>query len=215
MRFSHDRLFLFLAVVLTVIVLTGCQPAPAPTRVPSTTLPQLTPTVEAPADATTAQEPQAAQSGYPHPAPEGGAAEPVGYPVGTPGGEITGALEGTPEPPGGIPLEGYPAPEQGNDSPGNAPVVDNRAKITGTISTVRPDPDSPGFVRLVTQLLTSEEIEGLPNFTQELVGSQVVLYIDANLLGSIGKDDRFEAVVQMVGDETVQKFMVIEIKKLE
>lgn len=215
MRFSHDRFYIFLASVLTVAVLTGCQPTPARTRVPSTALPQLTPAVGEPAVATATQELQAAQSGYPYPAPEGEVAEAVGYPVGTPGGEITGAVEGTPEPPDGIPLEGYPAPGQGSDSTEKVPVVDNRAKITGTISAVRPDSDSPGYERLVIQLLTSEDVESLPNFTQDLVGSQVVLYIDANLLGGLGKDDRFEALVQMVGDENVQKFMVIEIKKLE
>jgi hypothetical protein len=209
MHFSQYRYRIFLALVVLAAALAACQPAP--TRTPPAAQPQSAPMNEAPAAATAAQ-----QSPGAYPAPVVEEATPVvGYPVETPQAEVIGAVGYPVEPQEGIPLKSYPAPQKDASPTGSVPVVENRAKITGTISNILPDTNDPKNKRLSIQLLTTEDIDSLPNFTRELVGGQVLFNIEGSLLEGLGKGDRFEAVVQMVGDEYDQRFVVTEIKKLQ
>ncbi len=200
MRFTNTHFRYCLAAGLVLLALIGCQPAPKPTRSPANVPQKSAPTIPMPP---AAQATQANPGTYPYPAQgdEGQGSQPTtGYPAAgqTPGGEET---------PVAAPPEGYPGPETG------VPGVDNSARITGTITESAPDESTPGVTRLHVRILTSEDIEGQPNRTKDLVEKETDLFVQTNLLNGLKTGDSFEAVVTFAGDESSGRFTVIEIKK--
>jgi hypothetical protein len=186
------RFYILLAVAVVVFGSVSCQPAQKPAE------PTLTPVVLATPTAAASPTVPATATAAAYPPPQTGATP--GYPVDQPGGETTPA---------------YPAPGDGSGTgpAGGVPAIENRGKVTAKLIESAPDPDNANFTRLHALILTSEDVEGMQNFTSKLVNTEADLYIQTGQLPELKAGDMFEAVVSYNGDEHGGKYYVKEIQK--
>ncbi len=92
-------------------------------------------------------------------------------------------------------------------------MAENRAKVTGTILEIAPA--EAGTMRLHVKIQASEDVEGLPNRTKDLVDQEADLFIPEANMPAVGPGDRFEAQVSLSGDESGGRLTVIEMKKID
>lgn len=188
-------------VVLSVLLLAlaGCQAAPSPTSLPATSLPASSPQASAPVVITTTPtEKPAPTKGSPALMATSAYPYPVGAPTVTPGAEPT--------------LSGYPYPA-GPATAASATAAPNRSKLTAKLVSLGPDPLDGAVTILHAQILTTEEIPGMPSFTKSLVNQVTDLYAQTASLPALKPGDSFSAEAVYVSDNggrlTVEKVVKI------
>jgi len=179
------RVFWQVLAASLILIAAACQPAPgaqAPTLVPTIALP-------APDTATVPATQPAETTAY----PAGG--EPQAGDV-----EATGDLEAQDD--------AYPI------GPGlaGAPVIDNRSVVTARLIEQAPAADQPGFTLLLVEILSSEDIAGVQNFTREKVNQEIELLAETEQLPEIQPGENFTAEVAYRGDEHGAKFYAYQIE---
>jgi hypothetical protein len=188
--FKRSCLFLAAAVVLGAA---GCQPAQ---QAAEPTLTQVAVNTSAPAAKPTAP---AAKPGYASPVDQPTEpAAPTGYPVDQP----TEPAAST----------SYPVDGAGNP-PAAAPAAENQSKVTAKLLDAAPDPANPGYSKMHVQVLASEDVNGMPNFTSKLVNQEADLYIQTDQIPEIYVNDQFTAMVTYRGDEKGGKYIATEMQK--
>lgn len=194
MHFKRCGFLPFLTAGLVIVVLMGCQSAPAQ--------PTLMATVSLPEPGAVPQGTQAVPGGYPVEAPA--TQTPAGYPAG--GSPASAPVQET---------ANYPAPGGETGPASGVPAVDNRALVTATLIEQAPDTDNGSNTRLRVRVLAVQDVNGMPNLVRDLVNTETDLFIETGKLPELNPNDRFEALVSYTGDEQGGKFHVLEIKKLE
>lgn len=133
-----------------------------------------------------------------------------GYPVGLPGAETAYPAGDAGSPPGAE--TAYPAGDVGYP-PAAAPAVENQSKVTAKLIEAAPGPDNSGLTRLHVQVLSSEALNGMPDFTSKLINQEADLYVQTEQMPQMSPGDQFSATVSYNGDENGGKYMVVEIGK--
>lgn len=220
MRFSPDRWFVFLAVILTWGSLTGCQLQTRPVAtVPVATVPPAAqPTLAADAPPYPVATPAPSGAGD---APTPIATPPTSDPTLAPGGAVV-----YPSPIDQVPTGGtlYPSstpmPPQGGGYPVatrtlGTPVDQNLAVLVGTVVEIAPDDQDAAWARVRARVITSKDVPGLPNLTQGLVDNESDFYIEAARLPALAPGDTFLAQVAFDPSQYGGRFIILEIRKQE
>jgi len=133
-----------------------------------------------------------------------------------------------PVPPTLAPVESYPigtpteAPVMEATEPsgtGTGPAVvqvrENRSRISARLIERSTDPDNAANALLRVEILSSESIENMPNFTENLINQEVDLLTDAANLPEIQPGTNFTAEVSYHGDERGGKYFAQQIEPVE
>ncbi len=196
------RLRLSLMAALVILLLAGCQPASQNLGQPATVAPtialQAQPT-QAPATPT-----QAAEAAPAYPAPTVAAPDQAGYPAPNSAGGDTGsaANPGAYPAPGGVPGAGVQA-------------IENRSQITAQLISSTPSTTRADDTVLRVKILSSQDVEKMPNFTTGKENQEVDLLIKTANLPALQAGDKIQAIVSYFGDEHGGKYQVLDIKKLD
>lgn len=120
----------------------------------------------------------------------------AGYPAG-----VTPGVEQPAEQPADMPAveeTGYPV----EPGPQQAPAADNLGLVTARLIEKVPAEENPSQTRLRVEVLSSTDIEGTINRTQELVNQEVDLFVDASMVpAELVPGENFQATVRYIGDE--------------
>lgn len=92
------------------------------------------------------------------------------------------------------------------------PAIENRSRISARLIERSTDPDNAAYALLHVAILSSEPIEGLPNFTEKMINQEVDLLADAASLPEIQPGANFSAEVSYRGDETGGKYFAQKIE---
>ncbi len=108
----------------------------------------------------------------------------------------------------------YPAPEGGGTFPGKVPARPNGSRVTAELISAQPDEAQPGYTRLRVKLLSSAALEGMDSVTDNLVGQEMDLLIDAAQLPDLQAGDTFEAEISFLGDEHGSGYYILKLLKM-
>lgn len=159
------------AALLLLLAAAACQPAAATSPAPT-----LAPTIALP---------QATEA-----AP---AVEIPGYPAVTEPAAL----------PQEIPAESYPVETEAAGEPviAGAPVIENRSVVTARLIQQSPDPTHPGYTLLRVEILASQDVAGMQNFTREKVNQEIDLLVETAQLPALEPGENLTGEVSYRGDE--------------
>jgi hypothetical protein len=106
--------------------------------------------------------------------------------------------------------EAYPA----GPGPASVPVVENRARVTARLIGQSADETRPGFSLLRVEVLGSEDIEGMQNFTREKLNQEIKLLTETDQMPDLQPGENFTAEVTLRGDEFENGFYASQIEKI-
>lgn len=201
------RFHLSLMMALVILLLAGCQPASQTMGQPATVVPTIALQAQ-PTHAVVAPIQESGDSPA-YPAPTSAAPGQASYPApdsgATGGGGDTSSTTG----PGA-----YPAP---GDVPGSGgvQVIENRSQITAQLISSAPSATSADATVLRVKILSSQDVEKMPNFTTGKENQEVDLLIKTANLPALQAGDKLQATVSYFGDEHGGYYQVLEIKKLD
>ncbi len=132
--------------------------------------------------------PTAYDAGYPAPDAEPESGEEGGVPGGVPGGE-----------PGGPGLMG-------------APAIENRSRISARLIESGPYAQQPDYTQLRVELLSSEPVDGMQDFTAGRIGQQIDLLVSPQDLPALAAGDTLQALVSYEGDERGGVFFASQVQ---
>jgi hypothetical protein len=189
MRFTNT-LQPFLSAILILLLLIGCQSAVQVTQTaPANEAEYPSPPIEQPIN-----------ESYPAPL------------IDADGASGTSTSDSYPVPPEVQQPEG---PGPGGPGPGMAPAIENLSRMTARVLKMAPADDMSSYTRLGVEVLTSEQIEGMPDLIGDLVGKQVDLFVDNDRLPQLQAGDVIEVDVSLAGDEWGQKLIARQVRVVE
>jgi hypothetical protein len=118
---------------------------------------------------------------------------------------------------------GYPAPDAEPESgelggePGGpglmgAPAIENRSRITARLIESGPYVEQPDYTRLRVELLSSEPVDGMQDFTAGRIGQQIDLLVSPQDLPTLAAGDTLQALVSYEGDERGGVFFASQVQ---
>ena len=109
---------------------------------------------------------------------------------------------------------GYPAPGGDTGGPGlmGVPAIENRSRISARLIESAPYAEQPDYTRLRVELLSSEPVDGMQDFTAGRIGEQIDLLVSGQDLPALAAGDTLQAVVSYEGDERGGVFFASQIQ---
>lgn len=109
-----------------------------------------------------------------------------------------------------LPIEDYPV----EPGPAGVPVIENLAVVTGRMIEQTPDPERPDFTVLRVEILSSEDIAGMQNFTHDRVNQEIELLVETAQMPALQPGENFTAEVAYRGDEWGGNFYGQKVVKI-
>ena len=114
---------------------------------------------------------------------------------------------------------GYPAPDGEPESgePGGpglmgAPAIENRSRIRARLVESGPYAEQPDYTQLRVELLSSEPVDGMQDFTAGRIGQQIDLLVSPQELPALAAGDTLQALVSYEGDERGGVFFASQVQ---